>query len=380
LKTKGFIILSCFAILLSGCMKNQEKNEENQEQKNYSITTETELFSYYQTSAPYKPAEARGLILDKMVSRIEADELELGLMELSQEYFDPEDYLYQDGQYIKAKELSAWLKRKSDHKEGLNPPLKISKNDDWKTKIQKEKKSPEYLAYILEQNYLNKNGELAGISIGIALNSIYHIRVFDEKGLTHFDEVKINNKELEKFGKEVAQEILVRLRGKEKLEKVPIFISLYKQQDKGSVKPGNFFASTYVNGNDTSIGSWDEVERKYYLFPSKEGEKFDKETATKMKNVKEEIQEYFPHTDVKLFGKGLYINRDLKRLQMYIPIEPVSKTELVAFTQYTANLMATGGLSSYVPISVTILSVNEPKSVIIFEPKNSKPLVHIYKK
>jgi protein involved in sex pheromone biosynthesis len=361
-------------------MKNQDKNEEKLERKKYSIATETESFSYYQTAAPYKPTKARGLILEKMVSRIEADELELGLMELSQEYFDPEDYLYQEGQYIGAEELTAWLKRKSAHQDGLNPALKIDKNDDWETKIQKEKKSPEYLAFVLEQNYLNKNGELAGISIGIALNSIHQIRVFDEKGLTHFDEVKINNEELEKFGKKVAEQILVRLRGKEKLENVPIFISLYKQQDKGSVKPGSFFASTYVKGNATSISSWDEVERKYYLFPSKEAERFDKETATKIKNVRDEIQEYFPHTDVKLFGKGLYINRDLKRLHLYIPIEPVSKAELVAFTQYTANLMATGGLSSHVPISVTILSVNEPQSVIIFEPKNSKPLVHIYKK
>ena len=68
----------------------------------------------------------------------------------------------------------AWLSSK-DPCAGLNPHVRSGMTEE-----EIAEKAPTYLAHIVEQNYLvmtdDKKVRLAGISIGLALNSIHYTR------------------------------------------------------------------------------------------------------------------------------------------------------------------------------------------------------------
>lgn len=374
---KILILLSAF-VLLAGCAEgNKSKQEDSNGDKpiSHKVNYSSAL---YNTAMPYKSGKARGLIMDSM-SRADSDELEMGLMELSQEHFKPEHYFFQEGQAIKEDELNDWLRRKSKNNElGLNPAVNISDDDGWETEIEKQKQKPRFLSYVLEQNYLDKNGKLQGVSLGISLHSVDYLSVMDSEGLIHTDEVKLSSKLVEKEGKEAANEILSRLRKKEGYRDVPVFLTLFKEEKKGSILPGSFIAQTFVKQGEGSIDEWDKVDRKFFLFPTKESEKYDTELTTQFKNFEDEIRDYFPDSNFQVFARGLYSENELQKLIVKIPMESFGEGELISFTQYVTNLLMTGRLPSYVPIYLTVSELEQPKSIIILEPEQSTPFVHIY--
>ena len=100
-------------------------------------------------------------------------EVETGLMRLSQNEFDTENYFFQEGQYLAESTVTDWLARSSQTKDGLNPPTTDSMPAE-----ERATKAPIYLSHIVEQNYLTKTSDnkvkLGGISIGLSLNSIYY--------------------------------------------------------------------------------------------------------------------------------------------------------------------------------------------------------------
>ena len=89
---------------------------------------------------------------------------EKDLMRLSQDTFSTETHFIQEGQYLSKELVNSWLDRKSeDNPEGLNPPESGEGED----------RVPRYLNSILEFDFFTESEEnlqLAGISIGLALN------------------------------------------------------------------------------------------------------------------------------------------------------------------------------------------------------------------
>lgn len=71
----------------------------------------------------------------------------------------------------------------------------------------------------------DKSLKLGGISIGLAMNSVY---TYEENGAAK--ELKIDRTKLEKEGKKIAAEVVKRIRGVEGLGQVPIIISLLNKR------------------------------------------------------------------------------------------------------------------------------------------------------
>ena len=55
---------------------------------------------YYRTILPFKESEARGLVVNNLNTRYDLIEFETGLMRVASNHFDPETYLFQEGQYL----------------------------------------------------------------------------------------------------------------------------------------------------------------------------------------------------------------------------------------------------------------------------------------
>jgi protein involved in sex pheromone biosynthesis len=369
--------------LLSACAPTFQKQNEvvqsNKKEKEKAIIPKYKISDeYYRTILPFVPGETRGMVVGNLNTRYDINEFETGLMRIAQKNFDPNKYLFREGQEIKRNTVKLWLNRKftkaqlsaeglkEDENIGLNP---LDEKGDMKTPI--------YLAHILEQDYLIKDKKntvkLGGVVIGLALNTTYYYQTV-QYGPTY--EKKITRSEFEAQGKKIASEVLQRLRNTKDIKDVPITIALYETASKSSVVPGNFFAYTTVDSNSSTIGNWDKLNEKYFLFPSEDAQDTHRDDVTAFLNFKQDVEEYFPNFN-GVIGKAYYVEDQLQNLNITIPIQFYGESEAIGFTQYVTGLVMEH-FPKYISVSVNVSSVDGPEALIMRKANQDEPFVHIY--
>ncbi|HEX6594096.1 MAG TPA: CamS family sex pheromone protein [Bacillota bacterium] len=376
--------------------KDENKAEEPSIIPNYQLSKDN-----YKMILPYRPSPSRGVIVDKIANRMDIDEMEEGLRRHSVQYFDPEKYFFEEGQYLSEEVVKAWLSRKLTKKQlerevkdeveqlkkaemtvneeeiraelqqGLNPPI----NDQ--PKKSDYEKSPEYLSHILEQNFLEKKDdnsvELVGVSLGIALKSVYRYQT-EIGGPYHYK--KISKEEMLEQGHQIAEEVVKRMRRNEELTDVPIMIALYREEEQSSPVPGNFVEKTFVEAGSKKIGKWKPIGEEYMLFPSGQGEKKYFDDNQLVESFGDEIAQYFPNY-VGVVGEGFYVDQELKKLTLEVPIEFYGKGEVLGFTQYIYGLV-TEMFKDYYDLEIKITSTEKMESFIFREAGEKEPTVHIF--
>jgi len=401
------IWLLCALLLLMSCAPNADEEEivqeEESEEETAIIPAHQLSDSNYRIILPYKPSQARGVIVGQIANRLDIDEMEKGLMRHSMEVYDPEDYFFQEGQYLDSETVYNWLGRQIPEEEadkqveeylaqkekegytitdeleadkraelesGLNPIIENEESEE------AHRKSPKYLSHILEQNYLVQNDEesisLAGISIGLALKSVYRFQT-ETGGPYYYEEIPYD--EMMEQGEKIAQKVVERIRKIDGLEDIPIMVALYREEEQSSPIPGSYVAKTNVNGGETEIKDWEEIDEEYVLFPSDDGrEKYleDHEIVTSFGN---EVAKFFPNY-VGIVGQGFYINEQMQRLTIEIPIEFFGEGEVIGFSQYIYGLVQEI-FPNYYDLEINITSNNELQSLIYREAGDDEPTVRI---
>jgi protein involved in sex pheromone biosynthesis len=376
-------------LLLSGCAPQFDKQEEvvqkTEKSKEKAIIPKYKISDqYYRTILPFEPSESRGLVVSNLNTRYDVNEMEMGLMRIAQQNFDAEKYLFKEGQYLDSKTTRSWLNRKYTAAQLKDKKMKESENlglnpvDTGKGDIhERNKENPIYLSHILEHNYMVKNGEesvvLGGVVIGLALNSVHYYQK-EEFGAVY--DTKIPHDEMEREGKKIAQEVLVRLRKMDDLKDVPITIALYEQAPRSSVVPGHFFAYTNVGKGSTQIRDWEKVNEEYVLFPSTEAEEKHRDDVTFFKNFKQDVEKYFPNYN-GVVGRAYYVDDQLQDVNITIPIQFYGKSEAIGFTQYVTGLVMEH-FPDYISVQVSVTSVYGPEALIVRKPDQKEPFVHIY--
>lgn len=384
--------------------KSETENQEKSIVPSYQVSEKN-----YKMILPYKPSAARGLITSQMGNRLDIDEMEEGLRRHSKEYFSPSNYYFQAGQKLSEELLLKWIeedltegqidkiveerikKRKDEDKEvndeiikeikenvieeetkGLNPAIKEEpEEEDYRN-------NPRYLSHILEQNFLKKNKDntvkQAGMSIGLALKSEYRFQT--ETGGPYYYE-EISKEEMMKQGKQMAQTILERIRKIEGLDEIPIMFAIYREESQGSPVPGNFVANTYVKGSDMSIDEWSAIKEDYILFPSDEANENEEyyDDAQLVENFTNEVAKFFPNY-VGVIGEGFYIDGELMKLTLEVPIEFYGKGEIIGFTQYAYGLVKEI-FPNYFDLEIKITSSDKLEGLIYRSAGVNNPTVHI---
>ena len=376
-------------LLLAGCApgfdKEQEVVQDSKDKKETAIIPKYKISDeYYQTILPFQPSKARGLVVSNLNTRYDMEEFENGLMRIAQTQFDPNDYLFQEGQMLDGSTISSWLNREYTDAQLKEKELKTTENlglnpiDPGTGDIAKRsEENPIYLAHILEHNYLvnesNNKISLGGVVIGLALNSVYYYQK-EAYGATY--EAKIDSQKVETEGKKIAQEVLNRLRQMDGMKDIPITIALFEQKEKSSVVPGNFISFTNINKNSSDITKWQDLNEEYYLFPSTAAENKYRDDVNTFTNFKEDVEQYFPNFN-GVIGRAFYMDDQLQSLNIDIPIQFYGNSEAIGFTQYVAGLIMER-FPSYIAIQVSITSVNGPEALIVREANQDEPTVHIY--
>lgn len=368
---KWIASIAVAALILSGCTQQRSSDEEevvqdDSAQEETSIVPGNRLSDEnYRMILPYKPSEARGVITNQVANRVDIDEMEEGLRRLSKDVYDPEDYYFQEGQYFDSERIFNWI-------DELNP--EVEKGSDEKT----FRENPRYLSHILEQNYLtpteNSNVNLEGISIGLAMKSVYEFQT-DAGEPSQYEE--ISESEMMEKATEISQSIVNDIReNDEELSDVPIMIAVYREAEQASPVPGNFVAKTNVAGGSNSLDGWDDVDEENILFPSDEGQEKYYDDQERVTNFGNEIRKFFPNY-VGMVGEGFYIDGELQKLRIDIPIEFYGKGEIIGFTQYVHSLIE-DTFPNYYDIEVNITSSQKTESLLYRNTGEDDIEVHIF--
>ncbi|HLR15242.1 MAG TPA: CamS family sex pheromone protein [Bacillota bacterium] len=413
---KRIIGCICILLLLASCSPREKaediiQNPDDESEQEVSIIPGHQLGSEnYKVMLPYHPSAARGVIVNQVANRLDIDEMEEGLRRHSIPVFDPENYYFEEGQYLSRDTVYNWLGRSLTKKQldaavkeeverlkkeertvneerirnefqlGLNPPLADQKGKKKDEQIKAHRENPRYISHILEQNFLTRNedqtAELSGVSIVIALKSVYKFQV-DIDGKIHgpyYEE--ISEKEMLTQGKEAAQIVLERLRDMEELNDIPIMITLYQEEKQEHPVPGNFIAKTVVPAQDMMIDEWETIDEKNVLFPSQEASKDYSDDEGLFDTFADEIATFFPNY-VGVIGEGFYIEDDLQKMSMLIPMEFQGSGEITGFTQYLYGLAKDIYENTDYALEIKIESNNEVESIIYREPGSEDINVHI---
>ncbi|MGM8212072.1 CamS family sex pheromone protein [Virgibacillus sp. W0430] len=408
---KLFVGLICALLILSSCAPKGKEDEvlqksEEETQQELSIVPSYRLAGdNYKMVLPYRTSEARGVITNQVFNRLDIDELEEGLQHHSKEVFDPSKYYFEEGQYLTREMVYEWLGRAPTEKQlekavqdkiarlekanmtvnedkirkelqqGLNPAMEDLEGLDDKEKVKKHRENPRYLSHILEQNYLERQDDntvkLVGVSIGLALKSVYRFQT-EETG-PYYE--KISKKEMLEEGKKLAQTILKRVREIDTLKDVPIMIALYREEERSSPVPGNFVAKTVID-KGTTIDNWESIDEEYVLFPSKRGSDKYFDDYQLVKNFGDEIVDYFPNF-IGVVGEGFYVDKELKKLTLEIPLEFYGKSEVIGFTQYVYGLIKER-FPTYYDLEVKIKSTDRMESFLYRNAGEEDIEVHIF--
>ncbi|MBC1483401.1 CamS family sex pheromone protein [Listeria sp. FSL L7-1485] len=368
---KIIIAMLGLTLILSGCAPKLDSNDKvvqkDDKKAETGIMTKNQISSdYYKTVLPYKASKSRGLVVSNIYSRYDINELESGLMRISQNEYSSDNYLFQEGQYLDKDTLQKWLDRKSkDNPNGLNPASNGNGKD----------RKPIYLAHILEQDYLKQTDKdsvsLGGISIALAMNSVDYYQK-EQYGDTY--EQPISDSVLLEQGKQMSATVLNRIRQTKGLENVPVTIAIYKQGERDAVAPGNFISYSTATGD--TLSKWETVDEKNYVLPSTESAKDHKTDNDNFLNFKKSIEDYYPNF-TGVVGRGRYEDGQLAELNIDIPLQFYGQAEIIGFTQYVTDLVGQH-IPKTADLQVNINTTDGPAALITRKANEDAATAHIY--
>ena len=334
---RTIILLISTIFLLAACNNNQKDNQSDKDQSGSKDSQNTNQVKQiatdknvqgdnYRTILPFKESQARGLLQDNMANSYNGEDFESGLLTLSKEVFPTNKYLYQDGQYLDKKTINAYLNPKYTKKEidkmsekekkskKANENLGLNPSHNGETDEEKiAEQSPAYLSNILEQDFYGNNDSKAknikGMTIGLAMNSVYYYQK-EKDGETYSK--KLDDKEIEKQGKQMASEMLSRLRENSDLKDIPIHFAIYKQSGQDSITPGEFIAGATADDGKTKINEWDTIKEKSALLPSSTAEDYNETLYNNFKQFNDNLQSYFS-IFTQAVGKVKFFNNKQKQ-------------------------------------------------------------------
>src|SRR5699024_5285361 len=162
---------------------------------------------------------------------------------LAKDYYSPDDYFFEEGQYLSESTVYSWLGRtltkkelQKEVKEEIERRKKNEMNYD-EDKIKEELQQGLNPSISDDEdkkanNFLVKNDDdtvsLNGISIGLAMKSVYRYQT--EVGGPYYYE-DISKKQMLEKGYELADTVVERIREIEGLENIPIMIGIYREAE-----------------------------------------------------------------------------------------------------------------------------------------------------
>lgn len=351
--------LALLAIAVMFFLNQQQTNTTDTTSTGIQITDNDSDADDYRSiikNGKYVTSNARGISVTTLNS-FNAQSFENSINLVSKRYFSPNNFIFQEGQYLSAETITSWLGRYSDsNTDGLNP-VDNGRTDNGR--------SPIYLQSIIEDDFVVQESEtkvtLKGITIGMAMNR-QDSYTKEQYGSVYTQD--ISHDEMVVQGKQIAAKILERLRNDKKIgNKIPILLVMYENSPTDDITGGVPYAYSYSKSN-TKIGSWNDVNISNIVFPMQAtaDQTIGGSDNNRFVNFQSAINNFFP-TITTSTAQGRYENGILTGLKVTVNTAFYSTSELKALTNYIATIIPSY-FSDSIPITVTINGSNVPLAII----------------
>lgn len=343
---KKIIMILMIPMLLAGCdSKKQSTNI-----KKLQVSDD-----YYEIAIPYKKGAGNNYSITGVYNNYDLDELEKWLMKLSMKYFKVNNSYYQSGQYLKENDLKKLLSRDM-------------LNDIDEIKIDGIKLDPTYVSYIHEQNYLDANGKLKGISLGIVLNPYQEYT--NEYGAYLYKTVSENT--LIEYGKKASEKLLDYLINDKKLSKNKFVIALYIESKPNDVLPGSF---RYVGITSRNKINFKAVNYQYEYLKSDLVMSRDNDLYNVILSLEDKIKAI--SDDTYISGTVLYMDNKASEVELVINCSYLNLSDLMMISQIV-NDEINNFFPSHLDIKALVQENNDIKALAIKE--NGEVKITILKK
>ncbi|WEV40278.1 CamS family sex pheromone protein [Lactobacillus sp. ESL0681] len=358
----GLSLTAC-GNLKNSDLANNAKTTQNTKTKSYQTTdTGNNGYTVLLKNGHYVTSPIAGLTATDNDNSVDTRELERGLVQISKAEYSTKSFYFQEGQYLSAATVNKWLARKSKtNPVGLNP----------------KQYNPYYLEEILEQDYLTGSGSnyhIGGISIGLALNSIDYYQ--KTSGGPEYQQ-QITRAQQKQAGKQIAEQVVARLRKKKSLKNIPITVGLFSKESKDSLVGGTYFLSGTAAANSSKIAKWKTISAQTEVLPTVGNKKaINSNDASSFSSFKESIQNYFPNIS-GVTATLRYENGKLAQENISITTQFYGYEQVQSFTRLVLST-AKKYLANNVPIEIKIGSVNDIQALVAKETADSSYQVHVY--
>ncbi|MBF6977648.1 CamS family sex pheromone protein [Aerococcaceae bacterium zg-BR22] len=322
---------------------------------------------------------------------------EEGLMRISKGVFPTDQYFLREGQIIDEETMTSWLSRESeDNPEGLNPSLARNERETQNQDSGEEKEettegeqsqtrdnsqvivdstsTPIYLTQIMEKNLMvetEKGYALAGIVIGLAMNSVYEYT--DSEGVRYEQEISLG--EMRERARAYANIIVGRLRNTEALRSIPIVVGLFRQSSSKDIVGGTYVMHG-ISREGNYVSDWTEQNEYRVALPMANSSDLNGQ-YTYFNNFMNQVKDFFPHLN-GITGDALYIDNALASLNIKIVTQFYQQTEITALAQHVTDV-ANKQLPEGVPIEISIVSAHGAEALISRKADETQFKAHIYK-
>jgi protein involved in sex pheromone biosynthesis len=307
-------LLTAFALFVSGCAQGNTGQSEALNDGEYVAIL------------PYETSDTRakhiGLIYDADVRY----ELELGLMDLSKQYFSPNDVAFKTHTFLDFDELDATDGSRGllgtlrdDNPNGLNP----NNNDTFDTGngiVQ----GGIILVDIYELDWY-KNDTLQGISLGLAV-----VDTLTYNG----EEYKIEDEQLKNYLQVTASKLVsyMRERFNEVSSRVPIFVAGFcLNSDSDTDSLGNYIYEGYFPAG-SSTGQYSDIDQANYTVPSSSFTAADPNLAAQFNTFKEDVANVLSD-NTYVVGECKFQDGKAVKLKLTVTTHGKTMSEILAATQ-----------------------------------------------
>lgn len=342
---KKIVFILIVLIAVTGC--NSKKNVNDME-TTYSIKYNDEFYNVYM---PYKKGVGNNYILNSNTVDYDLDKIEEDLIQISTNEFSPDKFYYQEGQYLTEKILKELLDNKH-----------LNKTEE--KKIDGKKVKPQIIGGIIEKNFLNKDGDLKGISLALILN---RYQSYDSNN----NYVTLSEDEVIKKGKEEGITLIKYIREKLKLNDIPILVALYIESSPNNNISGNY---VYYGITENSDIEYKHINQKNYYMNNQNVKQINSTVYNDFKKYEESIRDY--DNSIYISGHGYFNNSELSKLTILITKNHYSYGDLL----YLNQLLSEKAIKYFkdVKVVIKVKAINEIKSYIVKNAGETTTDIFIY--
>lgn len=354
-KFKTLSILLVATLALAACQNDQADSTESagsasqsssssEEQQTSQLSTE--YYSSYISDGTYQTNSASGITAGAS-SQANAENLERGLYDLAKNIFPTEDYSLQEGQVIGEDQTLAYLTAQSDENpEGLNP--------SGYTSTTMEGFEPRYLNTLMEYDFVDQDGNIAGISIGLGMN---YSDTFTSD--SNSEEVEITSEERIEQGKQMAETIVADIRENEAYADIPIHVAIFENEESGDLGGGTF-STDAVSSSGNSFGDWSTYNQDFVVYAVDDAP--NEEDTVSFTRFRDQIQSFYPQLS-GLSGVGYYQDNELQNVNIVINSQFDGYSEVIALSQQAIST-ASSVFNNNIEIQIQVVTADGVRALL----------------